>query len=72
MGFSPNDLVFCHKVHGPIAVLKASWDVTKLPKKLLDYVNGFRHQLVLAMESAKEGGKNTAQNKISLRQTGRA
>ena len=53
-GFSPNDLVFGHKVRGPMAVLGDSWEITNPPQNLLDYVNGFRHRLVLAVESAKE------------------
>lgn len=53
-GFSPNDLVFGHKVRGPMAVLRDSWEIAAPPQNLLDYVNGFRHRLVLAVESAKE------------------
>ena len=53
-GVSPNDLVFGHKVRGPMAVLRDSWEITNPPQNLLDYVNGFRHRLVLAVESAKE------------------
>ena len=52
-GFSPNDLVFGHKVRGPMAVLGDSWEITNPPQNLLDYVNGFRHRLVLAVECAK-------------------
>ena len=53
-GFSPNDLVFGHRVRGPMAILEDSWRVAEPPKSLLDYVNGFRHRLTLAVECAKE------------------
>ena len=35
-GFSPNDLVFGHKVRGPMAVLGDSWEITNSPQNLLD------------------------------------
>uniref|UniRef100_A0AAQ5ZP60 Gypsy retrotransposon integrase-like protein 1 n=1 Tax=Amphiprion ocellaris TaxID=80972 RepID=A0AAQ5ZP60_AMPOC len=44
-GFSPNDLVFGHKVRGPLAVLHDNWAKDEPPANLLDYVNGFRHRL---------------------------
>ena len=62
-GFSPNDLVFGHKVRGPMAILEDSWKVAEPPKSLLDYVNGFRRRLIFAVESAKEN-LGLAQNKM--------
>lgn len=42
---SPNDLVFGHTVHGPLAVLKKDWKVVEAPPNVLSYV---------ACEMAKE------------------
>ena len=53
-GFSPNYLVFGHKVRGPMAVLRDGWEIADPPQPLLDYVNGFRQRLFLAGEIAKE------------------
>uniref|UniRef100_A0A3B4ZKQ1 Gypsy retrotransposon integrase-like protein 1 n=1 Tax=Stegastes partitus TaxID=144197 RepID=A0A3B4ZKQ1_9TELE len=53
-GFSPNDLVFGHSVRGPLSVLKDSWVKAEPPKNLIDYVNGFRHRLVIAGGMARE------------------
>ena len=47
-GFSPNDLVFGHKVRGPLALLCDQWKETEIPKNVIDYVNGFRHRLYAA------------------------
>lgn len=44
-GSSPNDLVFGHTVHGPLAVLKKDWKVGEAPPNVLSYV---------ACEMAKE------------------
>lgn len=44
LGFSPNNLVFGHKVRGPLSLLM---DNVTEPKNLLDYVNGFRRRLYL-------------------------
>lgn len=44
-GFSPNDLVFGHKVRGPLAVLWDEWIADEPPPNLIDYVNGFRQAL---------------------------
>lgn len=38
----PKELVFGHKVHGPLAVLKDTWVDSEPHRKLVDYVNGFR------------------------------
>lgn len=54
LGFSPNDLVFAHKVRGPLAVLKDNLQESKPPVNLIDYVNGFRHRLVLAWKCASK------------------
>lgn len=53
-GFSPNDLVFGHKVRGPLAVLQDGCLPDEPPQNLLDYVNGFRLKLYRAGELAKE------------------
>lgn len=53
-GFSPNDLVFGHKVRGPLAVLHDNLPTKKPPDNLLDYVNGFRHRLYKAGQLAKQ------------------
>lgn len=53
-GFSPNDLVFVHKVHGPLSVLKDCVNETDPPVNLLEYVQGFRHKLFLSCEVAKK------------------
>lgn len=52
-GFSPNDLVFGHKVRGPLAVIHDEWASKDPPANLLDYVNGFRHRLYVAGMLAK-------------------
>lgn len=53
--FSPNELVFGHKVRGPLAVLhdglKGGPDP---PQSLLQYVDGFRHRLFIAGQMDKE------------------
>lgn len=59
--FSPNDLVFGHKVRGPVAVLRDEWLTEEPPSNLIDYVNGFRHRHYVAGELAKQnlGGSQT-------------
>ncbi|KAI2643088.1 Retrovirus-related Pol polyprotein from transposon 17.6 [Labeo rohita] len=54
LGFSPNDLVFGHKVRGPLALLMNDAIETETPVNLLDYVNGFRRRLYLAGKLARE------------------
>lgn len=55
IGFSPNDLVFGHTVRGPLALLKDGLvAASDLPKNVIDYVNGFRHRLYMAVEKARE------------------
>lgn len=53
-GFSPNELVFGHAVHGPLAVLKGECMDMNPPTNLEEYVNGFRHRLFLAGCMARE------------------
>ena len=53
-GFSPNDLVFGHTVRGPLAVLRDDLAEVDPPKNLIEYVNGFRHRLYTAVETARE------------------
>ena len=53
-GFSPNDLVFGHTVRGPLAVLQDGLVEREPPKNLVDYVNGFRRRLYVAVEVARE------------------
>lgn len=62
-GFSPNELVFGHKVRGPLAVLKDDWVEAEPPKNLVDFVNGFRHRLFVAGGMARER-LHTAQGKM--------
>lgn len=61
-GFSPNDLVFGHKVRGPLALLWDDWKEVE-PQNLLDYVNGFRYRLYRAQEVAS-GKLSSAQGKM--------
>lgn len=53
-GFSPNDLVFGHRVRGPLAVLQSELKCPESPVNLLEYVNGFRRRLLLACEMATD------------------
>lgn len=41
IGFSPNNLVFGHTVHGPVASLKQPWTTEEPPQNVFDFVNGF-------------------------------
>lgn len=59
LGFSPNDLVFGHKVRGPLAVLQDNLKGKETPISLLDYVNGFRRRLFLAGQAARENLEKT-------------
>lgn len=64
-GFSPNELVFSHTVHGPLTLLLDSIAKPEPPINLVDYINGFRHRLYTAGELARE--KLTAsQGKMKL------
>ncbi len=53
-GFCPNDLVFGHKVWGPLALLRDNWAEVQPPQNLIEYVNGFRYKLYKAQEVARE------------------
>ena len=53
-GFSPNELVFGHRVRGPLALLNDAVTPSETPSNLVDYVNGFRHRLYSAGEMARE------------------
>uniref|UniRef100_A0A8D0AC21 CCHC-type domain-containing protein n=1 Tax=Sander lucioperca TaxID=283035 RepID=A0A8D0AC21_SANLU len=70
-GFSPNDLVFGHKVRGPLAVLQDGCLPEEPPRNLIDYVNGFRLKLYRAGELAKDKLKYS-QMKMKLRYDGQA
>lgn len=54
MGFSPNDLVFGHKVRGPLAVMQDGVQQVEPPVNVIDYVNGFKHQLYETMKLARD------------------
>lgn len=53
-GFSPNGLVFGHKVRTPLSVLSSDLDSSEPPKSLSSYVYGFRRRLLLACKMATE------------------
>lgn len=53
-GFSPNELVFGHKVRTPLSVLSCDLDSSEPPKSLSTYVYGFRRRLLLACKMATE------------------
>ena len=52
--FSPNELVFSHKVHGPLAVLQEGCLPEDLPQNLVDFVNSFRLKLYRAGKLARQ------------------
>lgn len=54
VGFSPNDLVFEHSVHGPLTILKAECQPVEPLQNILGYVKGFRHRLYRTWQMAKE------------------
>ena len=62
-GYSPNDLVFGHKVRTPLSVLGSELDRTEPPENLAEYVQGFRRKLFLALKMASENLSN-AQKKM--------
>lgn len=37
-GFSPNEPVFAHTVHGPLSVIRDQWVMSDPPKNLISYV----------------------------------
>lgn len=65
-GFSPNELVFGHKVRGPLAVLQDGCLPEEPPQNLIDYVHGFRLRLYRAGELAKQN-LEVAQGKMKNR-----
>lgn len=64
-GFSPNDLIFGHKVRGPLALLQDNWKEAQPPSNLLDFVNGFRYRLYMSQEVAK---KNLARAQAKMKE----
>ncbi len=48
MGFSPNDLVFGHKVRGLLSVFQEAGKVAEPPQNLASYVLGFKNRLIQA------------------------
>lgn len=52
--FSLNDLLFGHKVRGPLALLQDNWTEVQPPQNLIEYVNGFRYKLYKAQEVARD------------------
>ncbi len=65
-GFSPNDLVFGHTVHGPLVVLQEGLVESKPPRNLMDYVNRFRHCLYVAVEVVGKHLEGTQANQQKL------
>ncbi len=63
--FSSNDLDFAHCVRGPLAVLQDICRNSEPPENLADYVNGLRHHLYVAGESARRK-LAAAQKKMKL------
>lgn len=61
--FSPSDLVFSHKVRGPLASLHSDWQAKEAPQNLIDNVNGFRQQLYRANKLARDN-LQAAQDKM--------
>lgn len=51
-GFSPNELVFAHKVRSSLSVLSSDLDNSEPPESLTEYTNGFRRKLFLAWKMA--------------------
>lgn len=63
-GFSPNELVFAHRVRGPLTMLQEDWDRSPPPKSLDTYVHDFRRRLYAAGEMAK---KNLASSQKEMK-----
>lgn len=64
LGFSPNELVFAHRVRGPLGVLKDSWSSgPEESRNLLSYVLEFKTRLKDAQEMAQQNLKS-AQGKM--------
>ncbi len=54
LGFSPNELVFGHRVQGPLAVMKDGWSEKEESEPLLDFVCRTRERLQKALQLARE------------------
>lgn len=65
-GFSPNDLVFGHKVRGPLAMLQDGCLPEEPPQNLIDYVNCFRLKLYRAGELARETKMFSTENETEI------
>lgn len=65
-GFSPNDLVFGHRVRGLLSVLHDKWTDLDPPGNLADYVSGFRRRLFSAWQlaSSRLGESQTRMKKL--------
>lgn len=61
-GFSPNDLVFGHKVRGLLSVFQDIGKAEESPKNLTSYVLGFKNRLIQARELAKVNLQKCQQN----------
>ena len=70
-GFSPNDLVFGHRVRGLLSVLHDEWTDSDPPKNLADYVLGFRRRLFSAwrLAGARLGESQIRMKKLFDRHT---
>ncbi|XP_071845114.1 uncharacterized protein [Apostichopus japonicus] len=71
LGFSPFELVFGHRVRGPLKMLKEKWMCETEDLNILDYVCKFKYRLHRACEIARENLKS-AQNSMKLRYDKRA
>jgi len=60
-GFSPFELVFGHRVRGPLKMLKETWlsDNDDYPISLLEYVSTFRCRLTKACEMVRKNLKHS-------------
>ena len=54
LGFSPFELVFGHRVRGPLSLLSEQWTDENVKLNLLDYVVKFRERLQETWELARE------------------
>ena len=61
LGFSPFELVFGHRVRGPLKMFKETWlsDTDDPPISLLEYVSTFRCRLTNACEIAQKNLKDS-------------
>ena len=59
LGFSPFELVFGHRVRGPLQLLKEKWLTTDSELNLLDYVSSFKTKLARAGEIARDNLKDS-------------